>query len=246
MSSKVAKLDFGGNIEETRGDSKQELSKIEKVEARLAGLESGERRSNPEKEYELCKKEEKLRQKLRYLQFFAEYQVSPVSSTFCCSYCKDVEVIRKVISYPGCDKAKVSGFCSHYKSHKKVTSEKIKERKCDDPEQHKKEWEEKEKGRQEIRNEIRKQFTKEEFGDRSKEGGNIAKIPAQDFTLSVAKAKQTLSSPSLSNVDSPPPNVTPTNTLSPAPSKLLHGSSCKTCVRMEKLSVSVHPHPPNY
>jgi len=89
MSSKVAKLDFGGNIEETEGDSRQELSKIEKVEARLVELESGERRSNPEKEYELCKKEEKLRQKLRYLQFFAEYQVSPVFPTFCCSYCKD-------------------------------------------------------------------------------------------------------------------------------------------------------------
>merc|ERR1712061_804917 len=56
-----------------------EATKIEKLEAKLASFE------------ESSEKEEKLRSKLRYLQFFENFQVATTPAHFVCSECKEVE-----------------------------------------------------------------------------------------------------------------------------------------------------------
>merc|ERR1712061_139605 len=56
-----------------------EPTKIEKLEAKLASFE------------ESSEKEEKLRAKLRYLQFFENFQVATTPAHFVCSECKEVE-----------------------------------------------------------------------------------------------------------------------------------------------------------
>merc|ERR1712047_971 len=60
-----------------------EPTKIEKLEAKLASFE------------ESSEKEEKLRSKLRYHQFFENFQVATTPAHFVCSECK--EVVRKEV-----------------------------------------------------------------------------------------------------------------------------------------------------
>merc|ERR1712107_252980 len=137
-----------------------EATKIEKLEANLANFE------------ESSEKEEKLRAKLRYLQFFENFQVATTPAHFVCSECKEVEVVRKEVLH-----------LTHKEAPEVKTSYKKEvEVQCLSQETHKREWQEQEK---------------EQKATVGKEG------------------------------------------------KLLHGDSCKTCVRMDKLMGQVLPHSPN-
>merc|ERR1712004_210182 len=111
-----------------------EATKIEKLEAKLASFE------------ESSEKEEKLRAKLRYLQFFENFQVATTPAHFVCSKCKEVEVVHK----------EAPQVKTSYKKEVEVQ--------CLSQETHKKEWQEQEKSRQEVRQEIRREFNKQEQG----------------------------------------------------------------------------------
>ena len=115
---------------------------------------------------------------------------------------------------------------------------------CMNQETHKKEWQEQEKSRQEVRQEIRREFNKQEQGrgrkgqERSKD---MVRLHQGDFTV---------------NPNPPRAQKAPAPVVAPSPpakeqiegeeKKLMHGDSCKTCVRMNKLTGQVLPHSPNY
>ena len=208
----------------------QEPTKIEKLEAQLGELDV----NNPDKE-------QKLRQKLRYLQFFQAFQVGPAPGGFRCSGCREVEVGRKVVTYQGCAALTARGECGHVgQPHRRTTVERVVERRCEEEEQHQREWQEQEKGRQEVRQEIRRLFAKEELVGRRRaeeDGRAKARFHQGDFILEPSRAAP---------APAPAAPATTAPAAAPAPKELLHGPECKTCVRMDKLTGVVVPHSPNY
>merc|ERR1712004_439138 len=178
-----------------------EATKIEKLEAKLASFE------------ESSEKEEKLRAKLRYLQFFENFQVATTPAHFVCSECKEVEV------------------------------------QCLSLETHKKEWQEQEKSRQEVRQEIRREFNKQEQGrgrrTKQEKDKDLVKLSQGDFNV---KPNSLTRVPTTTTSGRPPAADQEKEQKATVgkEGKLLHGDSCKTCVRMDKLMGQVLPHSPNY
>ena len=217
----------------------EQPSKIEKIEAKLANFEKG------------FEKEEKLRAKLRYLQFFENFHVAPPSVSFTCTQCKEVEVVRKEVLYHTCPNSK-GGACTHHyqgSSHATTNYKKEIEVQCMNQETHKKEWQEQEKSRQEVRQEIRREFNKQEQvrGRRALERNkDMVKLHQDDFIVNpnISRAQRTL----VTTASSPPTAEQTMDEKSDGESggKLLHGDSCKTCFRMNKLTGKVLPHSPNY
>lgn len=215
-----------------------EPTKIEKLEAKLANFE------------ESFEKEEKLRAKLRYLQFFENFHVSPVPASFACSQCKDVEVVHKEVLHHPCPNSK-EGRCTHQGSSHVTTSYKKEiEVQCMNQETHKREWQEQEKSRQEVRQEIRREFNKQEQvrGRRGQEKSkDLVRLHQGDFKVNpnpprAQKAPAPVVAPSLPAREKREGEEEE----EAGGSKLLHGDSCKTCVRMNKLTGQVLPHSPNY
>jgi len=225
-------------------------TKIEKLEAKLASFEEsfekGEKLASFEKSFE---KEEKLRAKLRYLHFFENFHISPAPASFVCYQCKAVEVLRKEVLNQPCPNSKREG-CTH-----QVTTnyKKVIEVQCMDQETHKKEWQEQGKSRQEVRQEIRREFNKQEQGGRGRRGNqernkDLVKLHQGDFNLNPTNLARAEKAPAPASVLSPPAKGQgkEQNKEEENGGKLLHGDSCKTCVRMNKLTGQVLPHSPNY
>merc|ERR1712014_479229 len=170
-----------------------EATKIEKLEAKLANFA------------ESSEKEEKLRAKLRYLQFFENFQVATTPAHFVCSECLSQET-------------------------------------------HKREWQEQEKSRQEVRQEIRREFNKQEQGrgrrTKQEKDKNLVKLSQGDFNV---KPNSLTRVPATTTSGRPPAADQEKEQKATVgkEGKLLHGDSCKTCVRMDKLMGQVLPHSPN-
>ena len=204
-----------------------EATKIEKLEAKLANFE------------ESSEKEEKLRAKLRYLQFFENFQVATTPAHFVCSECKEVEVVRKEVLH-----------LTHKEAPQVKTSYKKEvEVQCLSQETHKKEWQEQEKSRQEVRQEIRREFNKQEQGrgrrTKQEKDKDLVKLSQGDFNVkpnSLARVPATTTSGRPPAADQEKEQKATVG----KEGKLLHGDSCKTCVRMDKLMGQVLPHSPNY
>jgi hypothetical protein len=212
-----------------------EPTKIEKLEAKLANFE------------ESFEKEEKLRAKLRYLQFFENFHIAPAPASFACSQCKEVEVVRKEVLHHPCPNSK-EGACTHQGStHVTTNYKKEIEVQCMDQETHTREWQEQEKSRQEVRQEIRREFNKQEQG-RGKRGQerskDMVRLHQGDFAVN-PNPPRTQKAPAVA--PSPPAREQREGEgEEEAGLKLVHGDSCKTCVRMNKLTGQVVPHSPNY
>ena len=210
-------------------------TKIEKLEAKLASFE------------ESFEKEEKLRAKLRYLQFFENFHISPAPASFVCSQCKEVEVVQKEVLNHPCPNSKKGSPAHVTTNYKKGV-----EVQCMDQETHKREWQEQGKSRQEVRQEIRREFNKQEQGGRGRRGQqerskDLVKLHQADFNLNPPRAEKAPASVL------PPPAKEQGKEQNKEQEqekenvgKLLHGDSCKTCVRMNKLTGQVLPHSPNY
>ena len=188
-------------------------------------------------------KKEKLQQKLRYLQFYDSYQVRACPESWRCTNCKEVQVTRKVVTYPGCQ---MEGKCKHRISHKKETFEKVSEWLCEDCESHAKEWENEEKCKVDVRMEIRRKFaamvTKEKEVKSKKNGKQREEkvTMAEEFKVAPkmspvyqtqSKEKQTESKSIVKDENFLPKNF--------------HSKDCKTCLRMETLMGQILPHPVN-
>merc|ERR1712004_439212 len=141
-----------------------EATKIEKLEAKLARFE------------ESSEKEEKLRVKLRYLQFFENFQVATTPAHFVCSECKQEEG----------------------------------------------------RGRR-TKQEKDKDLVKLSQGDFNVKPNSQARVPATTTSGRPPAADQEKKQKATVGKEG----------------KLLHGNSCKTCVRMDKLMGQVLPHSPN-
>ena len=230
-----------------------EPTKIEKLEAVLEGF--GSQTESFKKTPRDVEKEEKLRQKLHYLQFFADYEVGPAPASFSCSCCKEIQEIKRVIYFPDgkvLEKEQVCHLtkerCEKVCTHPKVKIEKVTKTVCEDGGKHSQEWQDKEKGRQEVRQEIRRRFLAQEQGGRrragNKETQESVNISDGNFTVEPRKPA------------SPRRRPAPVQDAGKEEGKeigkeaggqmLIHGESCKTCVRMEKLTGQVLPHSPNY
>ena len=204
-----------------------EATKIEKLEAKLARFE------------ESSEKEEKLRAKLRYLQFFENFQVATTPAHFVCSECKEVEVVRKEVLH-----------LTHKEAPQVKTSYKKEvEVQCLSQETHKKEWQEQEKSRQEGRQEIRREFNKQEQGrgrrTKQEKDKDLVKLSQGDFNVkpnSLTRVPATTTSGRPPTADQEKEQKATVG----KEGKLLHGDCCKTCVRMDKLMGQVLPHSPNY
>jgi len=225
---------------------KPELTKIEKLEAQL-----GSSSSSKKPIWQEAEKEEKLRQKLQYLQFFASYSVDPAPTSFSCSCCRKVQVQGQEVAYKECqdlDSKEVSSHPDGWHRRTRRSKEKVTELRCQDKEQHQKEWQEQEKGRQEVRQEIRRQFAKEELRGRRKERPEGVKetvaFSQGDFTLETSKPRRT---PAPAPAQSPAPAPAPASTLQEkSPVEFEHGAACRTCSKMAALTGQILPHPVNY
>merc|ERR1712004_388833 len=185
-----------------------EPTKIEKLEAKLANFE------------ESSEKEEKLRAKLRYLQFFGNFQVATTPAHFVCSECKEVEVVRKEVLH-----------LTHKEAPQVKTSYKKEvEVQCLSQETHKKEWQEQEQGRgRRTKQEKDKDLVKLSQGDFNVKPNSQARVPTTTTSGRPPAADQEKKQKATVGKEG----------------KLLHGNSCKTCVRMDKLMGQVLPHSPN-
>merc|ERR1719228_100793 len=121
------------------------------------------------------------------------------------------------------------------------------EMKCEDLEQHQKEGDEQEKGRQEVINDIRKQFKKEELGGKKRmveDSKDSVRFGEGDFTVESAKPR-----PNPAAVAAPvsgAANAEDKKNIDVKSELLLHGASCKACLRMNTLVGEILPHSPNY
>merc|ERR1712004_355496 len=200
-----------------------EATKIEKLEAKLARFE------------ESSEKEEKLRVKLRYLQFFENFQVATTPAHFVCSECKEVEVVRKEVLH-----------LTHKEAPQVKTSYKKEvEVQCLSLETHKKEWQEQEKSRQEIRREFNKQEQGRGRRTKQEKDKDLVKLSQGDFNV---KPNSLTRVPATTTSGRPPAADQEKEQKATVgkEGKLLHGDSCKSCVRMDKLMGQVLPHSPNY
>jgi len=202
-----------------------EATKIEKLEAKLASFE------------ESSEKEEKLRAKLRYLQFFENFQVGTTPAHFVCSECKEVEVVRKEVLH--LTNKEVLDLTHKEVPQVKTSYKKEVEVQCLSQETHKKEWQEQEKSRQEVRQEQgRGRRTKQE------KDKDLVKLSQGDFNVkpnSLVRVPATTTSGRQPAADQEKEQKATVG----KEGKLLHGDSCKTCVRMDKLMGQVLSHSPN-
>ena len=181
-------------------------------------------------------RKEKLQQKLRYLQFYASYPVRTCPESWRCSNCREVQVTRKVVTYPGCQ---MEGKCKHNISHMKETFEKVSEWLCDNGEAHEMEWENEEKCKVDVRMEIRREFSamvNKEREVKSKKNGKQREEKVtitEEFKVApkISTEKQT-NSKSIGKDETFLPNN-------------FHSKDCKTCLRMETLMGQILPHPVN-
>jgi len=225
-------------------------TKIEKLEAKLASFEESFEKEEKLRSFE---KEEKLRAKLRYLHFFENFHISPAPASFVCSQCKEVEVLRKEVLNQPCPNSKRGGFTSP--ANVKTNYKKVIEVQCMDQETHAREWQEQGKSRQEVRQEIRREFNKQEQGGRGRRGNqerskDLVKLHQGDFNLNPTNPPRAEKAPAHASVLPPPAKEQGKEQEQEQEEenggKLLHGDSCKTCVRMNKLTGQVLPHSPNY
>ena len=231
-----------------------EPTKIEKLEAVVEGF--GSQTESFRKTPRDVEKEEKLRQKLHYLQFFADYDVGRAPASFSCSCCKEIQEIRRVIYLRNdgkvLKKEQVCLFskekCEKVCTHPKVKIEKVVKSVCGDGGKHTQEWQEQEKGRQEVRQDIRRRFLAQELGGRrgagNKETQGSVKISDENFTVKPRKPASPRKG--AASVQEAGKEANREIEKGEGGQILVHGESCKTCVRMEKLAGQVLPHSPNY
>jgi len=192
------------------------------------------------------RREAKLKQKLRYLQFYEDYSVgTPSTADWHCSHCKSVLVDIPAVTYPGCS---MKGQCEHRVSHKKEITRKVSEIVCEDREEHQREWEQWQKSQVEVRNTIRRDFSamiaKEKQKKTNKRTNTKENIITQDDDVKIqtkpthrvsvkqpAKDKQDLSKEKIANESDGKQNF--------------HSDQCKTCIKMKNLMGSILPHPIN-
>lgn len=140
------------NMEDTLELATPMQEKIEKLKTMITeGDKTGYNDSDNQ-----WKRDEKLQQKLRYLQFYEAFSVGKSPKSWKCGNCREVEVTRTVVTYPGCS---MQGKCKHQISHKKETKEKVPEWLCADEKAHEQEWVNEEKSTVAVRNQIKRQFS---------------------------------------------------------------------------------------
>jgi len=190
-------------------------------------------------------KEEKLQQKLRYLQFYEAYEVEGAPESWKCSACSEVQVTKQTV-VNGCKDEE----CSHAVAHKKkVFYEKVLEWSCADQELHIKEWQRKRKN--ELRSGIQKAFQKEENGwvatgkGTKDKGVKTSRLLEQDFNVTPKQqilAERTVKDATANKENEAKPDVKNSEV---EVKENYHSENCKTCVRMEKLMGNIMPHPIN-
>ena len=188
-------------------------------------------------------RKEKLQQKLRYLQFYDSYQVGTCPESWRCTNCEEVQVTRKVVTYPGCQ---MEGKCKHKISHMKETFEKVSEWLCDNGEAHEKEWENEEKCKVDVRMEIRREFSamvnkeREVKSKKNRKQREEKVTTTEEFKVApkISPVYQTQSKEKQTDTKSigKDENFLPNN---------FHSKDCKTCLRMETLMGQILPHPVN-
>lgn len=191
-------------------------------------------------------KEEKLQQKLRYLQFYESYEVDSAPSSWKCSACSQVQVTKQS-EVKGCKEE----VCTHPVPHKKkVVYEKVLEWSCADQELHVQEWERKRKA--ELRSAIQKAFQKEEngwvaTGKGTKDKGVLnSQVLQQDFNVipkQQAPAEKAVKAANDNKENEAKSEDGENNGVEVKEN--YHSQDCKTCVRMEKLMGNIMPHPIN-
>merc|ERR1711915_58633 len=126
--------------------------KIEKMEK---GLIEGDREGFNKSDNQ-WKREEKLKRKLRYLEFYEAYPVKKCPESWHCSNCREVTIKESVKIHPDC---KMRGEYKHRNANKKDVIKINTKWVCDDKDEHQKEWEAAEKSSTEVNSEIKRQFS---------------------------------------------------------------------------------------
>jgi len=219
-------------------------SPLQEKISKLKSLLSEENLPGHNKSDNQWRREEKLQQKLRYLQFYEDYSVGTTSTAgWHCSHCKPVLVDKHVVTYPGCG---MQGKCTHRVSHKKEIIRKVSQIVCEDTEEHQREWEQWQKSQVEVRNIIKREFSamiakekhmKTDKRRRNKENKHSQKEDVQVLT----KAAQSVKAPKQDKQDHPIENTAIGSEGKPN----FHSDQCKTCSKMESLMGSILPHPIN-
>jgi len=163
------------------------------------------------------RREAKLRQKLRYLQFYEDYSVGTTSTAgWHCSHCK------------------------------KGTFRNVSHIVCEDTEEHQRQWEQWQKTQVEVRNTIRRDFSamiaKEKLQKTNKRTNTKENKITQDEDVKIqAKLTHRVSAraPVKEKQDLPNEKIESND------KQNFHSDQCKTCIKMEKLMGSILPHPIN-
>merc|ERR1719320_1471190 len=212
--------------------------------SKLKSLLSEENLPGHNKSDNQWRREAKMQQKLRYLQFYEDFSVGTTSTAgWHCSHCKPVLVDKHVVTYPGCG---MQEKCTHRVSHKKKIIRKVSQIVCEDTEEHQREWDQWQKSQVEARKVIKREFSamiaKEKYMKtdkrRSDKENNLSKsddVPvltkAAQSVRNTKQDKQELPIEKIANGSEGKPNF--------------HSDQCKTCSKMESLMGSILPHPIN-
>jgi hypothetical protein len=189
------------------------------------------------------KRDEKLQQKLRYLQFYEAYSVGKSPKSWKCGNCREVEVSRSVITYPGCS---MQGKCKHTISHKKEKKENVSEWLCEDEKAHEEEWVNEEKSTVAMRNQIKRQYSamiaKEKEVKTNKKSKNKynRKTLAEEIKVVQIPSQQEKPMEKEKHIES-----TQSSQGKVCVQENFHSDECKTCVKMKKLMGHILPHPVN-
>merc|ERR1719320_1399562 len=219
-------------------------SPLQEKISKLKSLLSEENLPGHNKSDNQWRREEKLQQKLRYLQFYEDYSVGTTSTAgWHCSHCKSVLVDKHVVTYPGCG---MQEKCTHRVSHKKEIIRKVSQIVCEDTEEHQREWEQWQKSQVEVRKVIKREFSamiakekhmKTDKRRRDKENKHSQKEDVQVLT----KAAQSVKAPKKDKQNHPIEKIANGSEGKP----YFHSDQCKTCSKMESLMGSILPHPIN-
>merc|ERR1719320_2312091 len=219
-------------------------SPLQEKISKLKSLLSEENFPGHNKSDNQWRREAKLQQKLRYLQFYEDYSVGTTSTAgWHCSHCKPVLVDKNVVTYPGCG---MQGKCTHRVSHKKEIIRKVSQIVCEDTEEHQREWEQWQKSQVEARNIIKREFSamiaKEKHMKTDKRRSNKEnKLSRNDDLKVLIKAPQSYRNTKQDKQDHPIENAAIGSEGKPN----FHSDQCKTCSKMESLMGSILPHPIN-
>jgi len=214
--------------------------KIEKLKTMLSeGDTTGHNNSDNQ-----GRREEKLLQKLRYLQFYAAYNVGESPADWRCTHCREVSVMTTSVTYPGCS---MQGKCKHRVSHKKEIRQRVSKWVCDNSSEHKNEWEQGQKSQIEVRNTIKRDFSamvakEKELKVNRRLNAKENKVPQDDDVKVLTKPTRCAKKEETPIVH----NVLDNNSVDgPKPQENLHSGNCKTCIKMQNLMGKIIPHPIN-